>query len=159
LSYSLPQTTKWSFEATLRAGFLARRFREKLRRAMQPPEPSGPLPLGLWGAMTHHRPRTQSAKLRTEFSFQLQMLCGFGQSREFLHGRRSIARNGVVRLAPRPCRPDLWARRYGRDCRREGCDTGPPVELFCLEGRGERNAECLRGSPSQGSSRGKLHFH
>jgi hypothetical protein len=36
--------------------------------------------------MTHHRPRTQSAKLRIEFSFQLQMLCGSGQSRELLHG-------------------------------------------------------------------------
>src|ERR1700693_1055420 len=47
---------------------------------------SGPLPLGIWGAMTHHRPRTQSAKLRIEFSFQLQMLCGFGQSRELLQG-------------------------------------------------------------------------
>ena len=51
---------------------------------------------------------------------------------------------------PRPCRPDLWARRYGRDCRRDGCHTGRPVELFCLEGGGERNAECLCGSTPQG---------
>ena len=61
--------------------------------------------------------------------------------------KRVMAIIGVVRLIE-----VSWARRYGRDCRRDGCHTGRPVELFCLEGGGERNAECLCGSTPQGPS-------
>ena len=45
----------------------------------------------VYGEDEYHWPRTQSAKLRIEFSFQLQMLCGSGKSCERLHGGRRLS--------------------------------------------------------------------